>query len=162
MLSELVFRRTAEMCNPGGVAGRQDRLGFGVFDAVNRPLLGMSKVVSEDALRRALAKIDEPAGVQWLPMSVRVLRSRIRLRRPSPIWCLKRLSNKRPDLRVRGCRDNGPRCCYSRSETDAGAAQAPLGLEGLKAITGTGVPGVVDPGGDPFAEGKIVVARQIR
>src|SRR5262249_20248204 len=28
-------------------------------DAVNPPLLGMSKVVSEDALRRALAKIDE-------------------------------------------------------------------------------------------------------
>jgi len=35
-------------------------------DAVNPPLLGMSKVVSEDALRRALAKIDEGAGMQWL------------------------------------------------------------------------------------------------
>src|SRR5690349_22097558 len=35
-------------------------------DAVNPPLLGMSKVVSEDALRRALAKIDESAGMQWL------------------------------------------------------------------------------------------------
>ena len=35
-------------------------------DAVNPPLLGMSKVVSEDALRRALAKIDETAGVPWL------------------------------------------------------------------------------------------------
>src|SRR5262249_11704039 len=35
-------------------------------DAVNPPLLGMSKVVSEDALRRALAKIDEPAGTRWL------------------------------------------------------------------------------------------------
>src|SRR5438876_11685197 len=35
-------------------------------DAVNPPLLGMSKVVSEDALRRALAKIDETAGMQWL------------------------------------------------------------------------------------------------
>src|SRR5215467_14018470 len=34
-------------------------------DTVNPPLLGMSKVVSEDALRRALAKIDETAGVQW-------------------------------------------------------------------------------------------------
>ena len=33
-------------------------------DAVNPPLLGMSKVVSEDALRRALAKIDETAGMQ--------------------------------------------------------------------------------------------------
>jgi hypothetical protein len=30
-------------------------------DAVNPPLLGMNKVVSEDALRRALAKIDETA-----------------------------------------------------------------------------------------------------
>jgi hypothetical protein len=35
-------------------------------DAVNPPLLGMSKVVSEDALRRALAKIDETASAQWL------------------------------------------------------------------------------------------------
>src|SRR5499433_3693911 len=35
-------------------------------DAVNPPLLGMGKVVSEDALRRALAKIDEGAGMQWL------------------------------------------------------------------------------------------------
>src|SRR6201989_279409 len=35
-------------------------------DAVNPPLLGMSKVVSEDALRRALAKIDATAGLQWL------------------------------------------------------------------------------------------------
>src|SRR5246500_5643327 len=35
-------------------------------DAVNPPLLGMSKVVSEDALRRALAKIDETAGMRWL------------------------------------------------------------------------------------------------
>jgi len=26
----------------------------------------MSKVVSEEALRRALAKIDETAGMQWL------------------------------------------------------------------------------------------------
>jgi hypothetical protein len=30
-------------------------------DAVNPPLLGMSKVVSQDPLRRALAKIDETA-----------------------------------------------------------------------------------------------------
>src|ERR1700761_6688178 len=35
-------------------------------DAVNPPLLGMSKMVSEDALRRALAKIEESAGMQWL------------------------------------------------------------------------------------------------
>ena len=35
-------------------------------DAVNPPLLGMGKVVSEDALRRALVKIDESAGMQWL------------------------------------------------------------------------------------------------
>jgi Transposase DDE domain len=35
-------------------------------DAVNPPLLGMSKVISEDALRRALVKIDETAGSRWL------------------------------------------------------------------------------------------------
>jgi hypothetical protein len=35
-------------------------------DAVNPPLLGMKKVVSEDAVRRNLAKIEERAGLGWL------------------------------------------------------------------------------------------------
>ncbi len=35
-------------------------------DGVNPELLGMSKVVSEDAVRRALAKLDETAGIAWL------------------------------------------------------------------------------------------------
>ena len=35
-------------------------------DGVNPDLLGMTKVVSEDALRRGLEKIDETAGVVWL------------------------------------------------------------------------------------------------
>jgi Transposase DDE domain group 1 len=35
-------------------------------DPVNPPLLGMNKVVSEDSLRRNLAKIDEAAGLSWL------------------------------------------------------------------------------------------------
>jgi hypothetical protein len=35
-------------------------------DAVNAPLLGMKKVVSEDAVRRALGKIDEAGGIGWL------------------------------------------------------------------------------------------------
>ena len=35
-------------------------------DAVNPPLLGMDKLVSEDSLRRNLAKIDETAGLDWL------------------------------------------------------------------------------------------------
>ena len=35
-------------------------------DAVNAPLLGMKKVVSEDAVRRALSKIDEAGGIAWL------------------------------------------------------------------------------------------------
>ena len=35
-------------------------------DPVNPPLLGMRKVVSEDAVRRGLAKIDEAAGLAWL------------------------------------------------------------------------------------------------
>ena len=35
-------------------------------EAVNAPLLGMKKVVSEDAVRRALGKIDEVAGIAWL------------------------------------------------------------------------------------------------
>src|SRR5216683_3195797 len=35
-------------------------------DPVNPPLLGMSKVVSEDAVRRALSKIEEEAGRAWL------------------------------------------------------------------------------------------------
>src|SRR6516162_9099410 len=36
------------------------------WDAVNPRLLGMKKVVSEDAVRRGLAKIDEAAGLAWL------------------------------------------------------------------------------------------------
>jgi len=35
-------------------------------DTVNPALLGMGKVVSEDAVRRGLAKIDEAAGTTWL------------------------------------------------------------------------------------------------
>ncbi|HJZ15458.1 MAG TPA: transposase [Stellaceae bacterium] len=35
-------------------------------DPVNPPLLGMAQVVSEDAVRRALDKIEEPAGLAWL------------------------------------------------------------------------------------------------
>ncbi|TCU84948.1 hypothetical protein EV671_10511, partial [Roseateles saccharophilus] len=35
-------------------------------DAVAAQALGMSKVVSEDALRRALQRIDEPSSEAWL------------------------------------------------------------------------------------------------
>jgi hypothetical protein len=35
-------------------------------DSVNSRLLGMSKVVSDDSARRALKKMDEEEGVQWL------------------------------------------------------------------------------------------------
>ena len=35
-------------------------------DTVNPALLGMSKVVSEDAVRRGLAKIEEGSGTTWL------------------------------------------------------------------------------------------------
>jgi hypothetical protein len=35
-------------------------------DTVNPRLLGMKKVMSEDAVRRGLAKIDEAAGLAWL------------------------------------------------------------------------------------------------
>src|SRR5712671_1482475 len=35
-------------------------------DPVNPPLLGMRKIVSEDAVRRGLAKIDEAKGKTWL------------------------------------------------------------------------------------------------
>jgi len=35
-------------------------------DTINPPLLGMSTVVSEDSVRRNLAKIDEDEGVKWL------------------------------------------------------------------------------------------------
>ncbi len=35
-------------------------------DPVNPPLLGMGKIVSEDAVRRGLAKIDEAKGLGWL------------------------------------------------------------------------------------------------
>ena len=35
-------------------------------DPVNPPLLGMRKIVSEDAVRRGLTKIDESRGLTWL------------------------------------------------------------------------------------------------
>jgi hypothetical protein len=35
-------------------------------DGVNAPLLRMKKVVSEDAVCRALAQVEEGAGVAWL------------------------------------------------------------------------------------------------
>ncbi|MCQ8119481.1 hypothetical protein [Methylomonas rosea] len=35
-------------------------------DGVNPELLGMSKVVSEDSVRRGFAQLDEEAGTQWL------------------------------------------------------------------------------------------------
>ena len=35
-------------------------------DPVNPPLLGMRKVLSEDSVRRGLAKIDEAKGLPWL------------------------------------------------------------------------------------------------
>ena len=35
-------------------------------DTVNPPLLGMSRVLSEDAVRRAFEKIEAEAGVEWL------------------------------------------------------------------------------------------------
>ncbi|MBV1877979.1 MAG: hypothetical protein KUG79_10100 [Pseudomonadales bacterium] len=35
-------------------------------DSVNSKLLGMSKVVSDDSARRALKKISEQAGIEWL------------------------------------------------------------------------------------------------
>ena len=36
------------------------------LDPVYPPLVGLRKVVSEDAVRRALAKIDETTGMDWL------------------------------------------------------------------------------------------------
>lgn len=36
------------------------------FDSVNPELLGMEKVISEDAARRALKSLDEQAGIAWL------------------------------------------------------------------------------------------------
>src|SRR5215470_20070763 len=51
-----------QRANPGMASWSND----GYLEQQRRRLLGMSKVVSEDALRRALAKIDETAGVQWV------------------------------------------------------------------------------------------------
>ena len=42
------------------------------FDGVNPGLLGMEKVVSEDAARRALKSIEEDAGVSWLDNQLRL------------------------------------------------------------------------------------------
>ena len=38
-------------------------------DAISPQLLGLSTVVSEDTVRRALSAIDEAAGRTWMPLS---------------------------------------------------------------------------------------------
>jgi|GEM_PF-911922 len=40
-------------------------------DSVNLELLGMSKVVSEDSVRRGFAQLDEETGTRWLQSTVR-------------------------------------------------------------------------------------------
>jgi hypothetical protein len=42
------------------------------FDGVNPGLLGMEKVVSEDAVRRAMLAMNEQAGVAWLDDQLRI------------------------------------------------------------------------------------------
>jgi hypothetical protein len=42
------------------------------FDGVNRGLLRMEKVVSEDAARRALKAIEDDAGISWLTAQLRL------------------------------------------------------------------------------------------
>ena len=42
------------------------------FDGVNPGLLAMERVVSEDAVRRAMLGIDEQAGVSWLDAQLRI------------------------------------------------------------------------------------------
>src|SRR5208337_2215344 len=42
------------------------------FDGVNPGLLGMEKVLSEDAVRRAMLAMDEQAGVAWLDAQLRI------------------------------------------------------------------------------------------
>jgi hypothetical protein len=40
-------------------------------DTLNPPLLGMTRAVSEDVVRRAMKRIDEPAGLAWLATELR-------------------------------------------------------------------------------------------
>jgi len=42
------------------------------FDSVNPELLGMEKVISEDAVRRAMRSLDEEAGISWLDDQLRI------------------------------------------------------------------------------------------
>ncbi|MFH1215514.1 MAG: hypothetical protein V1706_03330, partial [Pseudomonadota bacterium] len=42
------------------------------FDSVNPDLLGMEKVLSEDAVRRAFKAIDENSGVTWLDQQLAI------------------------------------------------------------------------------------------
>ncbi|PAJ71844.1 transposase, partial [Pseudoalteromonas sp. NBT06-2] len=45
---------------------RYAHIGSLIHDTVNKQLLGMSKVVSDDTVRRALHNIDENDGLTWL------------------------------------------------------------------------------------------------
>ena len=80
-------------------------------DPVNPPLLGMAKVVSEDAVRRALSKIETEAGRAWLQGPLRLLHSAAVARTPCRASC--------------GCARSAPhasRACRGRS--CAGSAQS--------------------------------------
>jgi hypothetical protein len=55
-------------------------------DPVNPPLLGMRKIVSEDAVRRGLAKIDEAKGKTWLHNHLTIAPPRCWANRGCWIW----------------------------------------------------------------------------
>ena len=40
-------------------------------DTLNPPLLGMTRAVSEDVVRRAMKRIDERSGLAWLAAELR-------------------------------------------------------------------------------------------
>lgn len=55
-------------------------------DPVNPPLLGMRKVVSEDAVRRNLGKIEEKAGLAWLRNHLDYCTAPLRASHGSSTW----------------------------------------------------------------------------
>lgn len=57
-------------------------------DGVNPELLGMRKIISEDAARRALSHIDEEAGIQWLETQLARCTLPVLAAVPGPSWIL--------------------------------------------------------------------------
>ena len=86
-------------------------------DGVNPDLLGMQKIISEDAARRALSQIEEPEGIQWLDTQLARCTMPVISTVSGPSWILDT--------------DTTVKCLYGKQE----GAVVGYNLEGLHTVT---------------------------